>query len=441
MQFVLIILLFSISHAWAGKNVALVNLIRGDAQVLTMGKTVSLKKNDWIENGSIIKTASRSFVKLVFIDKSQMNIGPNSEMKVEQFTGKDSGVIDLVKGKIRSQVTKDYLQINKDKSKMFIKTPNAVMGIRGTDFMISTNGKNTAAILFEGEVAFSKLNKPGRYTTDGLERIVDRGMRMFPGEFSVVDRERPQPTVPALLNIQQRNALEKNNSMDMDRSPSSNVKAPKSVVPAGLDGKIAANNSQILKAEVAKIGSPKETRNPLSREPDGYIKGNLVKPANGSFVHVDSGIIIPPGPGSVLDDNSNTYIPGQEMGAVTADGSYVPPENVEITGDGKVLVTVTNDFTGQTSTQEIEAPSPVQTSGIGLAGTSEYLADNSSLLNSGTPVESDVFLGNANTIQEYRDQQSTGTFTTGGSSSGGGIGPGTGVNLPANGLNIQINRN
>ena len=34
----------------------------------------------------------------------------NSEMKIESFSGKDSGVIDLVKGKIRSQVTKDYLQ-------------------------------------------------------------------------------------------------------------------------------------------------------------------------------------------------------------------------------------------------------------------------------------------------------------------------------------------
>jgi hypothetical protein len=45
---------------------------------------------------------------------------------------------------------------------------------------------------------------------------------------------------------------------------------------------------------------------------------------------MDSGTIIPPGPGSILDKNSNTYIPGQEMGQVNTDGTYQPPENVAI---------------------------------------------------------------------------------------------------------------
>lgn len=149
-------------------------------------------------------------MKLIFIDKSQMNIGPNSEMKIEKFDGKDSGVIDLVKGKIRSQVTKDYLQIqDRDKSKLFIKTPNAVMGIRGTDFMIATNGKNTSAVLFEGEVVFNRLDARGISNSRRLEDIVDRGVRMFPGEFSVVEANRNQPTIPSLLNVRQREVGEK----------------------------------------------------------------------------------------------------------------------------------------------------------------------------------------------------------------------------------------
>ncbi len=104
--FILVVMLFSLS-AFAQTKVAVVKLIRGEADVLTLGKTTKLKVDDWVENGSVVKTAEKSFVKLVFIDKSQMNVGPNSEMKIESFTGKDSGVIDLVKGKIRSQVTKD----------------------------------------------------------------------------------------------------------------------------------------------------------------------------------------------------------------------------------------------------------------------------------------------------------------------------------------------
>src|SRR6187200_2126673 len=103
--FLFIIGVLSSTPALAQKKVAVVKLLRGDVDILTLGKTMKLKADDWVEEGAVVKTSGKSFVKLVFIDKSQMNVGPNSEMKIENFSGKDSGVIELVKGKIRSQVT------------------------------------------------------------------------------------------------------------------------------------------------------------------------------------------------------------------------------------------------------------------------------------------------------------------------------------------------
>ena len=331
--------------AFAGPKVAMVKLVRGDVDVLTLGKTTPLKVDDWVENGSVIKTHEKSFVKLIFVDKSQMNVGPNSEMKIESFSGKDSGVIDLVKGKIRSQVTKDYLQINKDKSKLFIKTQNAVMGVRGTDFMISTNGINTSTVLFEGEIVFNKLEQRGRISSENLERIVDQGIRIYPGEFSVMEVNRPMPTVPALLNVQQREQLEKNQNFDTDRTPSNAQTEPaKSVVPAGLNGQQVSNDAGTLKDQVAQIALAAEPgkQSASSANPDGFVKGNLVKPANGSFVHIESGVIIPPGPGSLLDSNTNTYIPGQDAGRVASNGDYIPPKNMEITDKGEFLVRKTD---------------------------------------------------------------------------------------------------
>lgn len=360
----MVILSLASFSAMAQSKVAMVKLIRGDADVLTLGKTTRLQVNDWVENGSVVKTAEKSFVKLVFIDKSQMNVGPNSEMKIESFTGKDSGVIDLVKGKIRSQVTKDYLQIkDKDKSKLFIKTQNAVMGVRGTDFMISTNGTNTSTVLFEGEVVFNKLENRGEISSRRLEEIVDRGVRMYPGEFSVMEANRPMPTVPALLNVQQREQLEKNSEMNADRTPgNASAESAKSVVPEGLSGQLVSNNSEVLKTEVGEIAKNDSAAktSQSSSDPEGYIKGNLVKPANGSMVHIDSGVIIPPGPSAVLDGNTNTYIPGSESGKIASDGSYIPPKNVEITNDGKIMVAVT-DATGAVVVKEVPPPPPVVT--------------------------------------------------------------------------------
>jgi hypothetical protein len=360
-----LLLLVLTTTALGQTKVAMVKLIRGTVDVVSAGKTAKLKVDDWVSAGSVVKTAEKSFVKLVFIDKSQMNIGPGSEMKIESFSGKDSGVIDLVKGKIRSQVTKDYLQMKeKDKSKLFIKTSNAVMGIRGTDFMISTNGTNTASVLFEGEVVFNKLPERGEVSTAKLEEIVDRGVRMFPGEFSVMEGNRAMPTVPSLLNVQQREQLEKNKEMDADRSPSNAAAEPaKSVVPEGLNGQVVSNSTDALKSEIAETAkaAPAEPAraSAAAADAEGYVKGNLVKPANGSFVHIESGVVIPPGPGAVLDPNTNTYLPAPEAGRIAADGSYVPPKNVEITNDGKILVSVADPSTGGVVVKQIAPPPPI----------------------------------------------------------------------------------
>jgi FecR protein len=358
-----VIVLCVYSFSAFSANVAMVKLIRGDAEAFQTGKSSKLKVDDWVSDGAVVKTAEKSFVKLVFIDKSQMNIGPSSEMKIEKFDDKDSGVIDLVKGKIRSQVTKDYLQIqDKDKSKLFIKTKTAVLGVRGTDFMVSTNGQNTATVLFEGEVVFNKLESDGGTLSSAkLEEIVDQGVRIMPGEFSVVDPVRPEPSIPSVLNVQQRENLEKNVNFEAERAPSSvSPETKASIVPPGLDGAVVSNTSLTIKTEIASVvNSPQAPVATEKGSAAGFVNGDQMKPANGSFVHIDSGVIIPPDASSVLDKNTNTYI-STKNGTVGADGNYVPPKNVEITNDGKVLVSIT-DKAGVVKVQEVPQASPVVT--------------------------------------------------------------------------------
>lgn len=370
---ILMILLLTAPLAQAAQKVAIVKLLKGEVEVLSLGKTARLNVNDWVEDGSVVKTAEKSFVKLVFVDKSQMNIGPGSEMKIEKFSGKDSGVIDLVKGKIRSQVTKDYLQIQKDKSKLFIKTKNAVMGVRGTDFIIATNGISTSTVLFEGSIAFNHLENRGEINSANLEDIVNRGVSLFPGEFSVVDGRGAQPTIPSLMNIQQREVLEKSQTFEGDRSPqnSTSAEVKKGVVPEGLSGQSVGNDASILKKEISSAQptqqAPAPGKTPASLNPESYSQGGRFKPTNGSFLHVDSGVIIAPPPQSVYDPNTNTYIP-VGSGTVSSNGSYVPPSNMEITNDGKVLVSTT-DESGQVMVKEVDSTNQITTTSIASSST------------------------------------------------------------------------
>jgi hypothetical protein len=359
--------IFITGLSFASTKVAVVKMMRGKVDVLGVGKTSPLKVNDWVEEGAVVKTGEKSFAKLIFTDKSQMNIGPSSELKIEKFSEKEAGVIDVVKGKIRSQVTKDYLQMkDQDKSKLFIKTKNAVMGVRGTDFMITTNGQNTATVLFEGQVVFNHLPEQGSLSTAKLEEIVDRGVMIQPGEFSVVEVDRPQPTVPAVLNVEQRETLESNVNFET-KAPPVQDSTPPTIVPEGLSGQAVSNTSETIKSEFSEVASIEAPKNEVSDDAKGFVDGDKIRPANGSLVHFESGTIIPPAADSVFDPNTNSYIASSSNGTVSSDGTFVPPANVEITNDGKILVVVSTGGSSEPKVVQIEKlPVTIQPSAVSL---------------------------------------------------------------------------
>jgi len=89
-------------------------------------------------------------------------------------------MIDLIKGKIRSQVTKDYLQMKDvEKSKFFIRTKGTAIGVRGTEFEISYSEENgigtTALQMIEGAVEFTNLMTGATKLVANQDQVVAQG--------------------------------------------------------------------------------------------------------------------------------------------------------------------------------------------------------------------------------------------------------------------------
>ena len=157
------LLFLSVMDIHANENgVAKVIILKGTVNAFFKdGKAVQVQIDQWLPEGAKITTQDKSFVKLLFIDKSQMNLGPKSEMEIASFPKNEAGIISLVKGQLRSKVTKDYMQMDdKSKSKLYIKTKSAAMGIRGTDFQVNFNeaNQNTSLITFERAVAMTGID-------------------------------------------------------------------------------------------------------------------------------------------------------------------------------------------------------------------------------------------------------------------------------------------
>lgn len=334
-----------ILFAFAGgesKKVAVIKMKRGKAIILKPdGSKVPAVKGEWVTQGSVIKTQAKSFVRLSFIDKSTVNVGPSSEMKIEKFSKQEAGVLNVISGKIRSKVSKDYLQMNKKKSKLFVKSKSAVMGVRGTDFVYSYNPRTDSAttVLFEGSIVFNKINRKNMKMQ--LEDIVNKGHKIAPGQFSVSKRGGKKPTIPAKMSTRQIKALEKNANF-INRETSHKVAIKKSIVPPGLTGEVVMATATALENGIKKVvkADVHSTHKKLNKEDvqksKGYIQGDLIKPVDGSIVHIDSGTIIPLGTDSVFDSSQGEWV-SNSVGGVDPAGNYVPPEGYKITNEGNLL--------------------------------------------------------------------------------------------------------
>ena len=330
----------NIAHS-SENNVAKVILMKGDVTgTMVDGTKFSLNLDQNIKEGTVIQTEEKSFVKLLFIDKSQMNLGPKSQMVINAFPQKDPGIITLVKGQLRSKVTKDYMEMeDKEKSKLYIKTSSAAMGVRGTDFQVNFNevNHNTALITFEGAVAMVNITKAeagNRFDQKQLEKAVssDKAVMVKEGQISAVNLNVSElAMVPTKLSKTQITALKDNETglkVSTDNAGDSSKKAFRSPIPPGIDGAIL---SATPKSSDTRSDSVTKAANGFFNQKTGEYK----LPA-GSIVDLNSVNIIPPPVNAVFDANSKMYVVPSTFGKIDpTTGEYKAPEGLKLGTDGK----------------------------------------------------------------------------------------------------------
>ncbi len=348
-------------------DVAKVMIIKGTVEELRMGQgPIKLKRGQWVKEGSVLRSNNRSFVKLLFIDKSQMNLGPNSEMAIKAFPKNQAGIINLIKGKVRSKVTKNYMDIDKNGSKLFIKTKTAAMGVRGTDFQVIFNPRNsvTSLVTFEGAVAMAKVDstlRDSQINQRTLEASLNRRESVIvrQGQYSGSLPNQRRVSTPVKISPTQLESLKNvdpsvSDGGDGKRKPASStnkVKVVRSIVPKGLDAKKVAevNSGALEKAMSDGVGAKlteavvenTQVRIDNARNegppPEGFkdLATGAFAPAAGGFVDEKTGLYVPPSKGSTYDPNAGVYVPKPEVGSVDSEtGAYVPPEGFKLVDTG-----------------------------------------------------------------------------------------------------------
>ncbi len=163
MKHVIIVSLFlfvSQSKTYAEELHGIFMVVKGDVEVESKktGK-FKAKVSSKIYAGDTINCAADGRAKIVMSDRNVLNVSPDTKITINKYENdSQSGVknvdIELSKGKLRSNVEQKY---DGEKSQFLIKTPTAVAGVRGTQFLTSFDpvAMKTQIVTFKGEVSFA----------------------------------------------------------------------------------------------------------------------------------------------------------------------------------------------------------------------------------------------------------------------------------------------
>jgi len=127
--------------AMAQDSTGMVVASRGEVIALANGGSRELKQGDFIYQNDEIITSAKSFAVLQFVDGAKVTVRPDSTLIIEQYlyagNESDEATLNLVSGGLRV-ITGAMAKSNPENYK--VRTPVALMGVRGTEFSVMLCG-------------------------------------------------------------------------------------------------------------------------------------------------------------------------------------------------------------------------------------------------------------------------------------------------------------
>ena len=138
MRVSLAVILFSVSAAALAADAGEIKVVRGAAHVERGSERLPAKVGMPIQEADRVVTGIDGTVGITFADNSLLSVGPSSSFAIDRY------VFDSTThaGKFDSTLSKGSLAVVSGKmvkqspEAMHVRTPSAVMGVRGTDFVV-----------------------------------------------------------------------------------------------------------------------------------------------------------------------------------------------------------------------------------------------------------------------------------------------------------------
>ena len=134
-------LLTAAGAAWAG-DVGEVKVVQGSAYIERAGAQLPVTVGMAVQEADKVLTGRDGTVGITFADNSLLSIGPSSAFAIDRYvfdSTTHAGAFDSTLSKGTLAVVSGKI-VKQSPDAMHVRTPSAVMGVRGTDFVVKVEG-------------------------------------------------------------------------------------------------------------------------------------------------------------------------------------------------------------------------------------------------------------------------------------------------------------
>ena len=136
-----VVLLFGLAGAVSAAEIGQIKVAKGQVSLERQGNTMPATVGARLQTADVIKTGADGSVGITMDDDSLLSVGPNSALSLDRYafdsttnqgrldTSLNKGTLAVISGRIAKQ----------SPDAMTVRTPTAILGVRGTEFVVSTN--------------------------------------------------------------------------------------------------------------------------------------------------------------------------------------------------------------------------------------------------------------------------------------------------------------
>ncbi len=137
-----VLVAIAMSAAAEGPRIGQIKTVSGEAMILRGTERLPVKPGDPLYTKDIVQTGEHGSIGISFIDNSVFSTGPDSQIGLDEFRFDSAAGGEMLASMPRGTLSVVSGEITrKSPGALKIKTPTAILGVRGTTFAVQVVGE------------------------------------------------------------------------------------------------------------------------------------------------------------------------------------------------------------------------------------------------------------------------------------------------------------